>query len=505
MDFLDPDFKRRRNQRLMLGYVLTATMIFLIAGILVYAAYGFNLDRKTGEVVHNGLLYVDSAPDKAKVELKGVGSDIKLDAQTNTKVTVPDGEYNIKISKNGYRDWNRKMDILGGTVYRVTYPLLIMSDLKQNKIADFGVTKPAFTTSSPDRRWIVKADNTLPLVINVFDLKSVDKSQKVPKNTQLTLPNIIKPADGTEVFEVVEWSTDNKNFLVKHNYGSGVEFLVINREQPLESVNLNDLSGLKPTNVSLDDKDAEKWYFYSDKDLTLTQVNNKKETSLIKERVTTYTSHGSDTLVYAQKISDTEQKVYLRKDNQERLIGSYKPGRIGLKITEFDGDWFLAVSSGGDGKTYIYKNPQKVIRSVANSTGVNPINAIGFADSLANPTFSANSRFILVNNDKKFGVFDAEKVEIYTYNIDDTINLQNFKPKWMDGHRIMYLTSHNMIKIVDFDNNNKQTLVKSDDVDHVFFDRDYTVMYTVLSSPATESSLASNILNYTDLRLDNDK
>ena len=165
----------------------------------------------------------------------------------------------------------------------------------------------------------------------------------------------------------------------------------------------------------------------------------------------------------------------------------------------------MAVSSGGDGKTYIYKNPQKVIRSVANSTGVNPINAIGFADSLANPTFSANSRFILVNNDKKFGVFDAEKVEIYTYNIDDTINLQNFKPKWMDGHRIMYLTSHNMIKIVDFDNNNKQTLVKSDDVDHVFFDRDYTVMYTVLSSPATESSLASNILNYTDLRLDNDK
>ncbi len=505
MDFLDPEYKKRRTRRLLLGYGLVATMIFMIASILVYAAYGFNLDRKTGEVVHNGLLYVDSAPDKAKVELKNVNSNFNLSDQTNTKLTVPDGEYNVKISKNGYRDWNRKMNILGGTVYRLTYPLLIMKDLKQTKIADFGPTSPVFVTSSPDRRWIVKAETVTPFVVNVFDLKSIDKNQKIPKNTKLTLPNILKPADGAESFEVVEWSTDNKNFLVKHVYGSGHEFIIINREQPTESINLNDLSGLSPSKVNLKDKDPAKWYFYSDKDLNLTQTNRKKETVVIKNQITSYTSHGDDTLVYAQKSSDTEQKVFIRKNNEEKLVGKFKSGVIGLKITEFDNNWYLAVSSSGDDKTFIYENPQKSQPSLTDLASLKPIISLGFADSSANPNFSANSRFILISNAQKLGVFDAEKIETFAFDIGDSINPTNFKPKWMDGHRIIYSTIDGTLKIVDFDNNNKQPLVGADSTDHVYFDRDYTVMYTVSNNPATPTTPSSYSLNYTDLRLDSDK
>src|SRR3990167_6869978 len=61
MDFLDPRKRRAHHIRLMIGYGLMAVAIVLTATILVYWAYGYGFNTKTGGVVENGLLFVDSA------------------------------------------------------------------------------------------------------------------------------------------------------------------------------------------------------------------------------------------------------------------------------------------------------------------------------------------------------------------------------------------------------------------------------------------------------------
>ncbi len=71
MDFLDPKAKRRHKIRLFIGYGLMAAVILSTSAILVFQAYGFDVDRKTGEVIHNGLVFVDSAPDNASVRFNG--------------------------------------------------------------------------------------------------------------------------------------------------------------------------------------------------------------------------------------------------------------------------------------------------------------------------------------------------------------------------------------------------------------------------------------------------
>jgi hypothetical protein len=67
MDFLDPRRFRKQKIRLMVGYILIAVAIGLGTVILVYGAYGYGINTKTGDIVQNGLLFVDSKPGGADI------------------------------------------------------------------------------------------------------------------------------------------------------------------------------------------------------------------------------------------------------------------------------------------------------------------------------------------------------------------------------------------------------------------------------------------------------
>ena len=67
MEFLDPSKKRSRSIRLTIGHMLMAAVVVIGTYILVSQAYGFDVNTKTGQVFQNGLVYIDSAPDGAKI------------------------------------------------------------------------------------------------------------------------------------------------------------------------------------------------------------------------------------------------------------------------------------------------------------------------------------------------------------------------------------------------------------------------------------------------------
>ena len=69
MDFLDPRKKNRQSIQLAIGHTLMALLVIVGTYILVSQAYGFDVDRSSGSVIRNGLVFIDSAPDKAKIYL----------------------------------------------------------------------------------------------------------------------------------------------------------------------------------------------------------------------------------------------------------------------------------------------------------------------------------------------------------------------------------------------------------------------------------------------------
>src|SRR5260221_190217 len=102
MDFLDPKKRRAYHIRLIVGYILVAIVIGLGTIIIVYGANGYGINTKTGQIVQNGLLFVDSKPGGAEIYLNNADQH----TTSSARLVLPAGNYTLTLKKPGYRDWS---------------------------------------------------------------------------------------------------------------------------------------------------------------------------------------------------------------------------------------------------------------------------------------------------------------------------------------------------------------------------------------------------------------
>jgi hypothetical protein len=496
MDFLDPVAKKRRNIRLMVGYVLTGILIITASTIMVFQAYGFEVDRKTGEVIQNGLVFIDSAPDGATIYLNG---EVQREL-TNTRLKLVEGKYELLIKKDGYRDWKRAFDLHGGDIERFTYPMLLPLNLEQQEIANLGASV-GFSSQSPDRRWLMVSKGAAIREFIEYDLNNVDQNTEKPRERAFTFPEaLFKKIDGPHSIELVEWSTDNKHMLVKHNFTGGYEFLVLSRDNPETSININQLLGINPTAINLRDKKFDQWYLYTQDGGVLQAADSKKNIAVVLTGVGTFKSHDDKTLLYTQPILNAKtQRVFLRQDDRTYLLREISAGPAQLDIARYDNAWYLLVGSDADQKTYVYKDPARIL-ALNDERKPAPVSILKSTGALTWVSFSNNTRFTLAQSGQHIEVYDAEYKETFRYDIGDLFD-SGTKLKWMDGHRLI-ARSKNEVIIFDFDGSNFQKVVPAVAGDVIFFDRDYTVLYALNKSKVTTDTLG---LIRTDLRFEQDK
>src|ERR1017187_4236346 len=216
MDYLNVQKTRRHHLVLMVGYVLIATAIVTGTLILVQLAYGFGL-TKNGTVIQNGSVYFSSQPNPADIYISG-----KLNGhKTNTRLYLPGNVYQVKLSRNGYRDWQRTISLYGGSVEHFDYPLLFPTNLISKKIDQPYPSAPSLVTQSPDRRWLVVQEPGASLTFDVYDLAN---PAKAPVDTALPA-GIASKATSTESWQVGEWADDNQHVLLQHDFDGKTEYI----------------------------------------------------------------------------------------------------------------------------------------------------------------------------------------------------------------------------------------------------------------------------------------
>jgi hypothetical protein len=149
MDFLDPKKKRAHLIRLYVGYALIAVALLVSTLILVFTAYGYDVDRETGDIIRNGLLIVDARPDSADILINGADK-----GTTDNRLVLPAAQYSVELRSRGYKAWQHSVNLEGNSIEQLGYPFLFPEKL---------VTKPVHTfpapvqmaSESPDRRWLV--------------------------------------------------------------------------------------------------------------------------------------------------------------------------------------------------------------------------------------------------------------------------------------------------------------------------------------------------------------
>lgn len=91
--------------------ILTILIIFSAATIAVFLAKGYTFSTQEKRLVGTGIISVTSIPDAASVYVDG-----HLTTATNSTVTLSPHDYTVKVIKEGFIPWERKVTVKEGLV-----------------------------------------------------------------------------------------------------------------------------------------------------------------------------------------------------------------------------------------------------------------------------------------------------------------------------------------------------------------------------------------------------
>ncbi len=473
MEFLSPEEKRQKTIKIFLGYCLGLLVILGGTIVISFILQGFDIfSRQT--VVKNGLLFIDSKPVSSQIFLNGDSSK-----RTDARFVLPEGNYNLSLSQDGYREWQKRVQVFGGRVVYHVYPRLYPNDIKTSDIASFSKL-PFFYTQSPDRRWILIATEDKPSQILVYNTSAIDDK---PQIIELPVGIWSESEATTTKLETIEWSTDNKNVLVQKVVGANRgDYLIINREKPTESINLTKTINLNAVStVKLRDKKPNKFYILDNSSKILRTATLEKgiEPTVIADGVVDYKPYKDNVVFYATTIGvpDNQLAVRLIRDNTTHLFEPIiKSDTVLLDLAQFDNDWYYVAGSGSQNFTAVYINPLNTAVK-PNDNGIYKPQLRLLLDNPKSVSFSDNARFIGLQSKDKFDVYDGELKQVYRY--DSPVELPAGGAKWMDGHR-WHTVSGGREQVFEYDGLNKQSLVAAIDDTQVFYDKDYVVVYSLV-------------------------
>ncbi len=460
----------------MIGYALMAIVIILATIILVYGAYGYSLNTKTGDVVQNGLLFLDSKPGGAKISL----NDKDINATTGSRLILPAGNYSVILKRDGYRPWTRSIPLEEHNIARFVYPLLFPEKMVQKSLKSYEST-PSLVTQSPDSHWILVQSSNQASGSVTFD--QYDTGDIAAPIKQLIIPTgVMTPSSASDnILTMVEWSTDNNHVILKHSFGGSSEFIIFNRSEPSSSININSLFNINPTEVALRDKKISQLYLFDSAggSIRIGDTDSGQLAEPFLRGVLSFKPYASNLILYATNKSSTLGKTNINIWNGGKIykLTELTSGSVlTLDTAEFQGHFYYLTASDSDDHTYIYKDP---LSTLANPAIGKAVPLLVFRISGVNKGgFSTNSRFLDVEADQKFGVYDMETKTRYQYSIAKPLAAPL---RWMDGHRLIG-ESDSKVFVMDYDSSNQQILVPTLLPEGAYFSRNFNQLFTDLPS-----------------------
>ncbi len=483
MDYLDPKKKREHKIRLLVGYGLFSVAIGISTLLLVYMANGYDVDRSTGQVIQNGLIYLNTRPGGAEIYLNGE----KQRGTTDARIVVPAGSYTIDMKRAGYRNWSRTLLLEGGSLRRLSYARLVPEELTSIVVAELR-TNPIHTSQSIDKQWLVMSHIDNPLLLNIMN---TDQASLVVQAFQVPESIVDSPENGS--LEILEWADDNKTFMASYTAGSSVEYLLINRENPALSQNLTDLFGDPELQIQFQDRKQDKFFAYkpSTQSLFTATIDGGVGSAPYVTNVQAFKTFANDWVLYITS-SGKEGLVNARfkRGDKDILLKQIKTAdKYLLQLAKLGSAPVMGISSPVENKATIYNDPEKYLND-------NPNVTIPIATTvlrIVNPIdlrISADSSVIMAYGPSSFASHEYDEDRSYTFKVDVPIDpIQELR--WLDGQHFMFSSAGKQM-MMDFDGSNMFELVPSVQQLGSFFTDELDLMYTFTpSTAATESAPAT--------------
>jgi hypothetical protein len=478
MDFINPQKRRYHKLRLIIGYILVTIMILLMALVLLYQARGYGFSK--GQIIQNGLVFMDSIPNPAYITLNGVLNG----STTNTRLTLPAGQYTIELTKSGYHPWIRVIDVDGGSVEYFDYPFLFPKTVTTTAVKQFSA-QPGLLTESLDNHWLLVQDPTNQLNFFEYDLSNPSKMAASVVNLNLPVNLITTPTTGAQTWQLIAWANDNQHVLLEHTYQGGQEYILFDRLTPSDSINLTKTLNLDPTTqLSLFSDKYNQYYLYDTAtEIVSSETLSSLQPTQVETHVLAFNSYGSNTITYVtdQNAPSGEVNVDVLQAGVNYVIRQLTANSTYLlNSTQYAGNWYIAAAATTDNEVYVYENPMSDIANNPNVPLVPAYILKVIAPNYLN--FSANSQFVVAEDGSAFAVYDAQNEKGYAYLLPTVIpNTQH--ANWMNGDQL-YITTNNQVSVFDYDGTNQQSLQPVITSTLLAFDPTYKWSYALAPAPA---------------------
>jgi len=444
-----PSSKRKELLRRIAVYSLMTFAVIGLVTLLIFMTLGYRYNQDEG-LVQTGLVQFGSQPGGANVTI----DSRDFGSRTPSKASLEEGSHHITMQRDGYRQWQKSIDVVGGAVLWLNYARLFPTDLKPANVASFPTVSS--TAVSPDAKWMALAEDPASSTLRLIDLSHDSAIEPVALALPATL--YTAPAEGeSQRFELTKWDPSSRFVLVKHTYGAQHEWLVVDTQDIGSSQNITKLLGVNASEVIFSVNNAS--ILYARVDNTVRRIDRGSATISrpLVENVAEFSLYGENVILFTLQPNATTGKrdvgYYRGDDEKTYVVGSYADFEgtpADIAISQYFGDTYVAVSH--ENKVDIFTgdldHPDELERVA--STKIN-----GGAQHLSMVTAG---RFVIAQHGPAYVVYDLELKKSTTTQLKGTGDVAQ-ELRWLDGYSI-WSDRDGVLRVYEFDGANQQEVMK---------------------------------------------
>ncbi len=403
--FKKPTKKQFIIRRVALSTIATFSVI-TIATVSILFMLGYRLDSGNGRLEQGALLQFDSKPNNADIYVDGY----HIGSRTAAKHTVIAGPHTIKITKQGYQDWSRSLDLAAGTLTWLDYIRLVPNDLPVQTVATY--TTLASAKASPDNKWILIQEDAKTPVFQLVDLRA-----REIKQSTVTLPETVyseaTTARVTHSFSPVSWDTGGRHVLIRHLYAGKTEWLALDTQNASQAVNITRLFNTGFKDVRFASTSGRVLYGLT-QDGTIRKIDLSAQT-LSRALITHAESFGvfDNTVVYYVGADPTDASgqvagVYRDGDDAPHVLQtSVEAGSSMLRIAagRYYNDDLVAIADGNLVTVLRGRYPSS---STQDSSSLQRYHTFEVPGAVSSLTISPEGDFILAQSGDRFVGYEVE-------------------------------------------------------------------------------------------------
>lgn len=404
-------------------YLAFMAVFFIVLPLIILEANGYKFNFKKSVLQKTGIIFVESKPKDVLVWLDG-----KL-AEEQTPAIIKDllpNEYQLKLSKEGYQDWEKKINVRQAETNVIQYVRLFRENSMPQLLLPGNILEIVYGNSA-NKMILLMENNEGGFVVEMYSLadgslnqvwtgderpqkiKLIDSEQKIVVETAKNL-EIVDALKGETVFDA-----------------------------------LSDIGLAGASQIKVDEFSGDVVYYLAQGKLRQLNLFNGQLVSLPYE-MTDYMPHGSDIYFLSNA---TLNKTWLKKTNL--LNSGQAENLVGL---DAEGDYAIVLSS--QGKIMIRDNSQDelLVWDERQSDEEDKLEIIGGADY-----FSWNEHYdeLLFGNDWElwsYRVGDETNQYVLFTRLSETIS----EAAWYrPGTHIIYVAGKKL-KVVENLSSNRQSI-----------------------------------------------